>query len=110
MYHQAIDTLGRECKKLTSDYVFESDDCTFNINIPKRNKYDKKNDNNQSLVISMELKETKFLFCADAMELRLTEIIDTLCGKYDVIKLPYHGNYLENYNNFLIKSVQIFML
>ena len=44
--------------------------------------------------------EKRLLFCGDAMELRLEELIDAQIGEYDFVKLPYHGNYLENYREF----------
>ena len=51
----------------------------------------------------MKCGETDFLFCGDAEEERLAEIIDTCAGEYDFIKLPYHGNYIENYGEFFEK-------
>jgi beta-lactamase superfamily II metal-dependent hydrolase len=49
----------------------------------------------------MEYGEKRFLFCGDAMEQRLNEFIDDSPGKVDYVKLPYHGNYLENYTELL---------
>lgn len=100
-YHQVLNSKGKSAMRLSEDYTFQSDDCAFYINVPRQKKYESKKDNNSSLVVKMELRDTKFLFCGDAEELRATEIIDTCAGKYSFVKLPYHGNYLENYGEFL---------
>lgn len=100
-YHQVLSALGKSATRLNEDYTFQSDDCIFSVNVPRQKKYADKKDNNCSLVVKMELGDTKFLFCGDAQELRAKEIIDTCAGKYDFVKLPYHGNYLENYGDFL---------
>lgn len=102
-YHYALKQQGKSAIRLNEDYSFRSDSCDFVINVPRQKKYETKKDNNSSLVVKMECGETCFLFCGDAEELRLTEIIDTCAGKYDFVKIPYHGNYLENYPAFLEK-------
>ena len=99
-YHLALSEAGKSAMRLNADYTFQSDDCTFLVNVPRQKKYEEKKDNNSSLVVKMELGTTKLLFCGDAEELRASEIIDTCAGKYDFVKLPYHGNYLENYGAF----------
>lgn len=100
-YHNVMNDLGITPMKLTENYSFVSDGCQFDISIPKKRKYSTKQDNNSSLIISMKYREKSFLFCGDAMELRLEEFISDAPGHYDFIKLPYHGNYLENYREFL---------
>ena len=49
----------------------------------------------------MEYGEKRFLFCGDAMELRLSESLADSPGEFDYVKLPYHGNFLDNYSEFL---------
>lgn len=100
-YHQKMDEKGITPLKLTENYFFKLDSCEFEIFIPKKNKYESNNDNNSSLVISMKCGEVRFLFCADALEERMAEIIGDIQEKYDLIKLPHHGSYLENYNEIL---------
>lgn len=100
-YHNTLSELNISPIKLTSNYQFSLDNCNFEINIPKSNKYEEKQDNNSSLIVSMEHKENRFLFCADAMELRINELLMDNIGKYDLAKLPYHGNYLKNYRELL---------
>ncbi|MBQ4585519.1 MAG: MBL fold metallo-hydrolase [Clostridia bacterium] len=100
-YHNTMANQGISPKKLNESYSFEYDSCKFTIDIPQRDKYEEKQDNNSSLIVSMWCGDTSFLFCGDAMELRLREIIERNIGTYDFVKLPYHGNYLENYEDFL---------
>ena len=100
-YHNAIYSLNSKPIKLNESYKFTYDSCEFEINIPKKNKYEIKQDNNTSLIVSMKCGENQFLFCGDAMEERLGELIEDSKTTYDIVKLPYHGNYLENYKAFL---------
>lgn len=100
-YHNTLSQLSISPIKLTKNYQFSFDNCNFEINIPKKTEYEVKQDNNSSLVVSMINGNNRFLFCADAMELRLSELIEDNIGHYDFVKLPYHGNYLENYSEFL---------
>ena len=100
-YHDVLDTLDIEPLKLKENYSFLFDSCQFNIDVPKRDKYATKQDNNASLVVSMKIGENSFLFCGDAMELRIEELIEDSIGHYDFVKLPYHGNYLQNYSALL---------
>ena len=100
-YHSTLDQLGVEITKLTSNYSVTLDGCELEIDIPKKSHYKNKEDNNASLVISLRCGERKFLFCGDAMELRVKELVDAQIGTYDFVKLPYHGNYLDNYRDFL---------
>lgn len=102
-YHLLLNQLGMSPMRLSQDYTFQSDECAFFVGVPMKKKYKDKKDNNSSLVVKMEHGETKLLFCGDAEEERLAEIIDTCAGEYDFVKLPYHGNYLENYGEFFGK-------
>ena len=102
-YHLLLSQLGISPMRLSQDYTFQSDDCAFFVGVPMKKKYEDKKDNNSSLVVKMEHGETRLLFCGDAEEERLAEIIDTCAGEYDFVKLPYHGNYLENYGEFFGK-------
>lgn len=102
-YHNVLKLLELEPLKLSENYSFTFDSCSFEINIPQKKKYAAKQDNNASLVVSMEIGESSFMFCGDAMELRLAELIGDNVDHYDFVKLPYHGKYLVNYREFLDK-------
>jgi len=86
---------------LTAVYEFSLNDCRFSVFPPQKDQYSSKEDNNASLVVSLENEHHSFLFCGDAMEERLEEILSLNLGQYDFVKLPYHGNHLGNYSEFL---------
>ena len=100
-YHAVLNEQGLSATVLTQDYSFTFDNCAFTVYVPKGSSYDTKEDNNASLIVQMEYGEKRFLFCGDAMELRLAEFLEDPPGSFDFVKLPYHGNYLENYSEFL---------
>jgi len=100
-YHNAINEQGTSLIKLSENYTLVSDSCELEIDIPKKNKYEEKQSNNLSLIISLKCADIRFLFCGDAMELRLAEFIEYNQYKYDFVKLPYHGRHIENFEAFL---------
>ena len=100
-YHNLLSEKGLAPIKLTENYTFTADGCDFEIDIPKKPKYHIDQDNNSSLIISMKFGEKRFLFCADALEIRIAEYIDDFPGVYDFVKLPHHGTCLINYRLFL---------
>ena len=91
--------------KLTENYTFTSDSCVFTVDVPKKDDYPTKHDNNISLIVSVRCGKTDFLLCGDAMEARLQEWMTDCPEKFDFVKLPYHGSYIKNYSDFL-DSVQ----
>lgn len=98
-YHMVIENNGVNLSKLEADFSFKYDNCQFAINVPQRESY-KNMDNNSSLIISLTCGANKLLFTGDALEERISEIVAE-GGTYDLIKLPHHGSYLENYESFL---------
>ncbi len=101
LYHSTMSEIGLEPTVISDDYIFTADGCEILVDAPSRSKYADKQSNNSSLVVSIECGDKRLLFCGDAMEPRLEELIVAERGEYDFVKLPYHGNYLENYREFL---------
>jgi beta-lactamase superfamily II metal-dependent hydrolase len=100
-YHEAVEKKDIKLTKINSDYHFSVGDCHFSVLAPQKSFYPKKEDNNASLIVSMEYMGKKFLFCGDAMEDRLKEFTETNQSDYDLVKIPYHGNYIDNLEEFL---------
>lgn len=100
-YHTVLKKKGLLATTLSEDYSFTLDECSFKVYVPKQTSYPVKEDNNASLIITMKHGDNRFLFCGDAMELRLGEFLEDSVGEFDYVKLPYHGKYLENYSEFL---------
>ena len=100
-YHSLLEEKEIAPKKLNRNYSFTFDSCDFTVYAPKKEKYSSKQDNNSSLVISMKIGENSLLFCGDALEIRVAELVSDKIGHYDFIKIPHHGTYLANYSVFL---------
>lgn len=100
-YHGVIAGKSIPVMQLSENYTFTYDSCEFTVYVPEKQKYEAKNANNSSLIVSVKCGENSFLFCGDAMELRLEEFMASNAERYDFVKLPYHGNYIENYEAFL---------
>lgn len=100
-YQSVLHENGLESTVLKQNYSFTCDECAFTVYTPKKNFYTKKEDNNASLIVAMEYGERRFLFCGDAVEQRLDEFLTDSPGGFDFVKLPYHGNYIDNYADFL---------
>lgn len=100
-YHNTVSACNATLQKPTERYDFTLDGCDFSIDVPQKKHYKTKHDNNISLIVSMRYGEKSFLFCGDAMEERLEEWMGGGYGRYDFVKLPYHGNELANYTAFL---------
>lgn len=83
---------------LTEDVSFTFDDASFTIYAPQRDNYGKDDDNDFSLVTSLIYGEDSFLFCGDATEARLQELMDL--SSYEVMKVPYHGRQIANFEEF----------
>lgn len=100
-YHATMDEREITPIILNGAHSFEAGGCLFEIDAPRKQKYAEKQSNNSSLVVSLTCGTRRFLFCGDAMEIRIAELTEAELGEYDFIKLPYHGNYIENYRELL---------
>jgi len=60
---------------LTKNMTFTLDDVVFTVYASHPENYTKNKDNNSSLVVWIEHGENTFLFMGDAMEERITELM-----------------------------------
>ena len=100
-YHKAIDPSKTELFQLKKDYSFTIQECEFKILPPKAKQYDRKEDNNASLIVEIHYGDFHFAFLGDAMEERIEEYKSDIHAPFDFLKLPYHGNYLQNLDSLL---------
>lgn len=84
---------------VTEDMHFELDGMEFTVDAPDKRNYGVNNDNDFSLVTKVVDDDITMLFTGDAMEARLSEIMDI--GDCDLLKVPYHGRKLANLGDFL---------
>ncbi len=98
-YRKALDAKNITPQLLTSDISFKLDDADYTVLAPKKDFYGDDNDNDFSLVTKVTHGNNVLLFTGDAMEQRLDEIMDV--GKCTMLKVPYHGRKLKNFEDFL---------
>lgn len=91
---------------LTADYTIETLNGTIQINAPLKKEYD--NDNNYSLITSVNCKGYRLLLCGDALEQRMAEFNSACKDSYTFIKLPHHGSYDNELEAALIKTKPLY--
>ena len=85
----------------TEPMTFTFDDANFTVYPHIATDYKDGFDNNCSLVTKVVHGGNVLLFTGDAMQERLTEIMDI--GDCDLLKVPYHGREIANLPEFLDK-------
>ena len=63
--------------------------------------YDKNESNNSSLITSINYKNTNYLFAGDIENARIKDYLSKYKDEYDLIKIPYHGNYQKRLDDLL---------
>lgn len=93
---QALEETGTESRRLREAYAFSLEGVDFYVDAPRESVYE--NDNNYSLITCVTNGQNRFLLAGDAKKLRIEEFLDTreAKGRYDLIKMPHHGNYTKN--------------
>lgn len=100
-YHDAAKEKSTAVTKLENNTDLSIGDIFFSIYTPKETSYDKKEDNNASLIVSLKYKNHSFLFCGDALDDRMDEILGEDLGQFNLVKLPHHGSFLNRYDEIL---------
>ncbi|MDE6679603.1 MAG: MBL fold metallo-hydrolase [Ruminococcus sp.] len=100
-YHKALETKNITPVLLTEDISFTLDGVDYTVYAPQKDFYGEDNDNDFSLVTKAVYHDTTMLFTGDAMEQRLSEIMDV--GKCNLLKVPYHARKLDNSEEFISK-------
>ncbi len=95
-YIKALDSKKITPVRMTENISFTLDNVQYTVYAPE-GTYD--NDNDFSLVTKAVYHDTTMLFTGDAMEQRLSEIMDI--GTCTLLKVPYHARKVENLGEFL---------
>ncbi len=103
-YQNSLEETGYTSIRLTESETFLLGPIQITIYPPERDSYERNEDNNASILVTVEYNNCRFLFCGDAMEERVEEYLSYECGNFDWVKLPYHGKYLDNYPVFLAST------
>lgn len=98
-YNKALSGKNITPVLVTEDISFTLDGVEYQIYAPKKDFYGEDDDNDFSLVTKVVYHDTTMLFTGDAMEQRLSEIMDI--GKCDLLKVPYHARKIDNLEDFL---------
>ena len=98
-YGKALDAKGISPNLLTSDVSFSLDGVDYTLYAPQKTFYGEDNDNDFSIVVKAVHGDNTLLFTGDAMEERLSEIMNI--GQCTLLKVPYHGRKLDNLAAFL---------
>lgn len=101
-FRSAMRAKGIGMNWLKEDIHFELDGADYTVFAPERSYYGKDNDNDFSLVVRLDYHDTSMIFAGDAMEQRLTEVMDI--GSCDLLKVPYHGRKIANLDDFLSET------
>jgi beta-lactamase superfamily II metal-dependent hydrolase len=102
-YEKYIESLeSKNIKPITvlDNYEINHKDLKIVINGPGKT-YDKNESNNSSLITSIYYKKNSFIFMGDSEKDRIKDFISNNDNNYDLIKIPYHGNYQKQLNNLL---------
>lgn len=93
---QALQETGTESRRLRSAFTFSLEEAAFYVDAPRESAYE--NDNNYSLITCVTNGKTRFLLMGDAKKQRTGEFLssDAAKGRYDLIKMPHHGDYTKN--------------
>ena len=94
-YIKAVKNAAIEPETVRESLSFTLDGVTYNVNPPKRTKYNSDTSNNSSLILSVENGANRLLFTGDAEDERTEEFLTLNWGTYDFLKLPHHGRWQE---------------
>lgn len=101
-YNEFMDELNKTDAtliKLSSKKDIPLKTATCTIYPPEKNKYSEE-DNDFSLVVSLIHGDNSFLFAGDSEEERLNELIENGHLEHTLLKVPHHGKYENNSENF----------
>ncbi|MGG3450244.1 ComEC/Rec2 family competence protein [Domibacillus aminovorans] len=97
-YVAALKAKNQSATLLTENLTFKLGSAEFLVYPPQRSHYSE--DNDYSLVISVQHGENSFLFAGDAEETRLTELIEQGNLEHTFLKVPHHGLYTHKSADF----------
>ena len=99
-YLNALEEMNLTPTTVSGNYEISLNDVMMTVNGPDT-IYDKNESNNSSLIVSLTYKNTSYLFMGDAENQRIKDYLSQNTNTYDLIKIPYHGNYLKRLEELL---------
>jgi len=90
-YREALQASQTPFVSLEENISFELDGVVYQIDVANQSYYGEDEENDFSLVISIQNGETSFLFAGDVENPRLSELLAEGVGRHDMLKVPHHG-------------------
>ena len=87
---------------VSNDLDVSMEDLKIIINGPTK-VYNVDEHNNSSLITSIKYKNRSYLFMGDAMNERMSDYLNSHDDKYNIIKLPHHGDYMKGDKDLIDK-------
>ncbi|MBO4458397.1 MAG: MBL fold metallo-hydrolase [Butyrivibrio sp.] len=100
-YYRALKEKGYKDYIVKDVFSFKEDGVVYTIYPPKTTNYKSSVSNNSSLSILVQCGDKSMLFTGDAEEERINELIATEGIECDIIKMPHHGRFKKNLNEFI---------
>ena len=99
-YIEALNNKNITPITVSNDYEIDLREMKITVNGPNK-IYDSNESNNSSLITSLIYNDTSFLFMGDAENNRIKDYLDEYDNTYNFLKVPYHGNYLKQFENLV---------
>ncbi len=100
-YMEALSQNGLHETVVTRTTSFAADGISFTIYPPMARVYEDSMSNNSSLVIMVKAGDYSMLFAGDAEEARINELLKTEGLECTILKVPHHGRYKVNFQEFI---------
>ena len=100
-YYKALKEKGYKDLIVKDVISFKEDGVVYTIYPPEAVNYKSSLSNNSSLAIKVQCADKTMLFTGDAEEERINELISTDGLECDVLKMPHHGRFKKNLDEFL---------
>lgn len=100
-YYNALKEKGYKDLIVKDVISFKEDGVVYTIYPPEATVYKSSISNNSSLAIKVQCADKTMLFTGDAEEERINELISTDGLECDVLKMPHHGRFKKNLDEFV---------
>lgn len=102
-YDNYISSLANKnitAQTISGDFSFDLGDLKVTVNGPTE-LFNSDESNNSSLIVSVNYKDTNYLFTGDSQNDRIKDYLSNHSDTYDFIKIPYHGHYQKKLDDLL---------
>ena len=94
-YLAALESMNMTAQTVTEKTEVSFDGVSYVVLPPESDAYEEDDTNNASLITEVRHGDISMLFTGDARTARLEEYLRTSPGKFDLVKMPHHGEYMK---------------